>query len=85
MPVRRTVAHEWDAFRHRIPEDAAPAQYRDMRRTFYMGVRAGLQLVAEQDLASGGGEGILRVPRDYVNGLVEEVGDFARFVNSGHG
>lgn len=80
---RRTVAHEWDAFRPRIPGDVSPAQYRDMRRAFYIGARAMLQLLAEQDLTDRGI--VMTVRRDYVIGLVQEVADFASHVNSGRG
>lgn len=83
---RRTVSHEWDAFRRRIPANAPPTQYQDMRKAFYLGVASGLRLVvdhAEPDPFFRPSH--TSIERGVLDDLVNEVGDFVKYTNAGKG
>lgn len=78
----RTAAHEWESFRRKIPADASPAQYRDMRRAFYLGIASGLNLVIIEAESSPTHRS---VPHTTLDGLVREVAAFVEHVNAGGG
>lgn len=72
--MRESAAEAWESFRGKIPEDASPLQYRDMRRTFYLGMAAAIRLLGQASEPANTFRGI---PPDYVISLTQELSDFS--------
>ncbi len=72
-----TVQEKWDSFSLLVvPKDASPVQRQEMRRAFYAGAEAMMQIqwaVGAEDISEDAGIHILEGCRSELQGFVEQV------------